>query len=253
MFRRFVAAVLALTVPFAAFAQAAGAVVESLRGVAQAGNAELKLGQRLGSPTSVSTQAGAQAFLRFDDGMTILLAENSLLRIVDFRHSAGSHRAVFELLLGSARVVTGRVAANDPSQFSFRTPQAELRVEDASDFSVALVNPAYVMVNAGRVLAVNGQGMTVLNAGSTWYIASGSSVPAAIATHFIPPAASSSLNNLSAATLSSSPQGGSMAGFEGGGGPTREMNQWLILGLIAAAVIVVVAAQDGDSQTTPQH
>ena len=140
MFRRFVAAVLALTVPFAAFAQAAGAVVESLRGVAQAGNAELKLGQRLGSPTSVSTQAGAQAFLRFDDGMTILLAENSLLRIVDFRHSAGSHRAAFELLLGSARVVTGRVAANDPSQFSFRTPQAELRVEDASDFSVALVN-----------------------------------------------------------------------------------------------------------------
>ena len=252
MFRRFVAAVLALTVPFAAFAQAAGAVVESLRGVAQAGNAELKLGQRLGSPTSVSTQAGAQAFLRFDDGMTILLAENSLLRIVDFRHSAGSHRAAFELLLGSARVVTGRVAANDPSQFSFRTPQAELRVEDASDFSVALVNPAYVMVNAGRVLAVNGQGMTVLNAGSTWFIASGSSVPAAIATHFIPSAASSSLNNLSAAPLSS-PQGGSMVGFEGGGGPAREMHQWLILGLIAAAVIVVVAAQDGDSQTTPQH
>lgn len=252
MFRRFVAAVLALTVPFAAFAQAAGAVVESLRGVAQAGNAELKLGQRLGSPTSVSTQAGAQAFLRFDDGMTILLAENSLLRIVDFRHSAGSHRAAFELLLGSARVVTGRVAANDPSQFSFRTPQAELRVEDASDFSVALVNPAYIMVNAGRVVAVNSQGITVLNAGSTWFIASGSSVPAAIATHFIPPAASSSLNNLSAAT-SSSPQGASMAGFEGGGGPAREMHQWLILGLIAAAVIVVVAAQDGDSQTTPQH
>ena len=252
MFRRFVAAVLALTLPVAAFAQAAGAVVESLRGVAQAGNAELKLGQRLGSPTSVSTQAGAQAFLRFDDGMTILLAENSLLRIVDFRHSAGSHRAAFELLLGSARVVTGRVAANDPSQFLFRTPQAELRVEDASDFSVALVNPAYVMVNAGRVLAVNGQGMTVLNAGSTWFIASGSSVPAAIATHFIPSAASSSLNNLSAVALSS-PQGGSMAGSEGGGGPAREMHQWLILGLIAAAVIVVVAAQDGDSQTTPQH
>ena len=252
MFRRFVAAVLALTVPFAAFAQAAGAVVESLRGVAQVGNVELKLGQRLAAPGSVSTQAGAQAFLRFDDGMTILLGENSLLRIVDFRHSAGSHRAAFELLLGSARVVTGRVAANDPSQFLVRTPQAELKVEDAADFSVALVNPAYIMVNAGRVLAVNGQGITILSAGSTWFIANGNSVPAAIATHFIPPLASSSLNNLSAVPLSS-PQGGSMAGFEGGGGPAREMHQWLILGLIAAAVIVVVAAQDGDSQTTPQH
>ena len=252
MFRRFVAAVLALTLPFAALAQSVGAVVESLRGVAQAGNAELKQGQRLASPTSVSTQAGAQAFLRFDDGMTILLGEDSLLRIIDFRHSAGSHRAVFEFLLGSARVVTGRVAVNDPSQFLIRTPQAELRVADASDFSVALVNPAYVMVNAGRVLAANSQGTTVLSAGSTWFIANSSSVPAAIATNFIPPVASSSLNNLSAATLSS-PQGGSMAGSEAGGGPAREMNQWLILGLIAAALIVVVAAQDGDSQTTPQH
>jgi hypothetical protein len=252
MFRRFVAAVLALTLPFAAFAQT-GAVVESLRGVAQAGNAELKQGQRLTGPTTLSTQAGAQASLRFDDGMQIVLGENTLLRIIDFRHAAGSHRAAFELLLGSARVVTGRVAANDPSQFLFRTPQADLRAEDASvDFSVALVNPAYVMVQAGRVLAVNGQGTTVLNAGRTWFIASASSVPAVISTHFIPPAASSSLNNLSAATLSS-PQGGSMAGFEGGGGPAREMHQWLLLGLIAAAVIVVVAAQDGDSQTTPQH
>ena len=253
MFRRFVAAVLALTLPFAAFAQT-GAVVESLRGVAQAGDAELKQGQRLSGPTTVSTQAGAQASLRFDDGMQIVLAENSLLRIIDFRHAAGGHRAAFELLLGSARVVTGRIAANDPSQFLFRTPQADLRAEDASvDFSVALVNPAYVMVQAGRVLAVNGQGTTVLNAGSTWFIASASSVPAAISTHFIPPAASSSLNNLSAVTLSSSPQGGSMAGFAGVGDAAPEMHRWLILGLIAAAVIVVVAAQDGDSQTTPQH
>ena len=252
MFRRFVAAVLALTLPFAAFAQT-GAVVESLRGVAQAGNAELKQGQRLTGPTTVSTQAGAQASLRFDDGMQIVLGENTLLRIIDFRHAAGSHRAAFELLLGSARVVTGRVAANDPSQFLFRTPQAELKVEHPADFSVALVNPVYVMVQAGRVLAVNGQGTTVLNAGSTWYIASGSSVPATISTHFIPPAASTSLNNLSAVALSSSPQGGSMAGFAGVGDAAPEMHRWLILGLIAAAVIVVVAAQDGDSQTTPQH
>ena len=108
------------------------------------------------------------------------------------------------------------------------------------------------MVQAGRVLAVNGQGTTVLNAGSTWYIASANAVPAEIAAQFIPPAASSSLDNLSAVALSS-PQGGSMAGFGGVGGPPQQMNQWLILGLIAAALIVVVAAQDGDSQATPQH
>jgi ferric-dicitrate binding protein FerR (iron transport regulator) len=252
MLRRFVAAVLALTLPFAAAAQTAGAVVESLRGVAQVGNTAIREGQRLSAPTAVSTQAGAQALLRFDDGMQILLAESSLLRIVDFRYGSGGDRAVFELLRGSARVVTGRVAANDASQFFFRTPQAEFKVEDASDFSVALVNPAYVMVHSGRVVAGNGQGTAVLNAGSTSVIASGNSVPAAIATSAMPPLAASSLNSLSVAALSS-PFGGSMAGFGGVGGAAQAAHQWLILGLIAAAIIVVVAAQDDDNPTTSHH
>ena len=252
MFRRFVAAVLALTLPFAAFAQTAGAVVQSLRGVAQVGDAELKQGQRLAAQTAVSTQAGAQVFLQFDDGMQIVLSENSLLRIVDFRYGAGGDRAVFELLRGSARVVTGRVAANDAAQFFFRTPQAEFKVEDASDFSVALVNPTYVTVHRGRVVAGNGQGTMPLNAGSTSVIASGNSTPAAIAANALPASASSQLNALAAASVSA-PYGGSLAGFGGVGGAAQEVHQWVILGLIAAAVIVVVAAQDDDNPTTSHH
>src|SRR5688572_9798379 len=210
MFRRFVAAVLALTLPFSALAQTAGAVVESLRGVAHVGNAELKQGQRLAAPSAVSTQAGAQAFLLFDDGMQIVLSENSLLRIVDFRHGqGGGDRAVLELLRGSARVVTGRVAANDATQFFFRTPQAEFKVEDASDFSVALWNPAYVRVHSGRVTAGNGQGVTVLTEGSTSMIASGNAVPAPAVASNIPPSVAGAMSNLALASVSS-PYGGTL-------------------------------------------
>jgi hypothetical protein len=175
------------------------------------------------------------------------------LRIVDFRHGGGAgDRAVLELLRGSARVVTGRVAANDASQFFFRTPQAEFKVEDASDFSVALVNPAYVTVHRGRVIAGNGQGTTPLNAGSTSVIASGNSTPAAIAANALPASASSQLNALAAASVHA-PYGGTLAGFGGVGGAAQEVHEWLLLGAVVAAVIVIVAAHDDDTPTTSHH
>ena len=63
----------------------AAAVVESLTGAVQVGDAPVTVGQKVVAPTTVTTGPGAQAFLRFEDGMQIVLGENSLLRVVDFR------------------------------------------------------------------------------------------------------------------------------------------------------------------------
>ncbi|MGH8630952.1 MAG: FecR domain-containing protein, partial [Burkholderiales bacterium] len=181
----------------------AGAVVESLRGGAQAGEAPLARGQRIAAPVAISTEAGAQVFLRFDDGMQIVLDGNSLLRVVDFRYAKGAPegRAVFELLRGAARVVTGAVARDNPKQFFFRTPQTQLTVERPADFTVALVNPAYVTVNAGTVLSSNGWGTVPLSAGSTSAIATNAAAPASIPAASLPPSASSAIGNLSAASV----------------------------------------------------
>ena len=126
MLRMILAGTLALALPLTALA---GAVVDSLRGDVQAAGAPLAAGQKLVAPTAITTGAGAQVFLRFDDGMQIVLSENSLLRMIDyvFTPSGVTDRAVFELLRGSARVVTGKVAANNPKQFFFRTPRSEER------------------------------------------------------------------------------------------------------------------------------
>ncbi len=162
--------VLALALPLAALA---GTVVESFKGEVQAGGAAVKQGQRLVSPTAITTGPGAQVFLKFDDGMQIVLGENSLLRMVDFRYTASNatDRGVFELLRGSARVVTGKIAANNPKQFFFRMPQTQLTIEQPADFTVALVNPAYIAVKSGTVLSSNGYGAVPLGAGSTTGIA----------------------------------------------------------------------------------
>ena len=107
MVRILVAVVLALALPLAA---SAAAVVESVKGTARAGQAALTQGMRFVAPTSVATAAGSQVTLKFDDGMQIVLDENSLLRVLHFRHAEKDvpDGAVFELLSGAARVVTAR-------------------------------------------------------------------------------------------------------------------------------------------------
>ncbi|HWM42183.1 MAG TPA: FecR domain-containing protein [Burkholderiales bacterium] len=248
--------VLALALPLAALA---GTVVESFKGDVQAGGAAVKQGQRLVSPTAITTGPGAQVFLKFDDAMQIVLGENSLLRMVDFRYtpSTATDRGVFELLRGSARVVTGKIAANNPSQFFFRMPQTQLTIQQPADFTVALVNPAYIAVKSGTVLSSNGWGSVPLGAGSTTGIAGNAVAPAAMSASAFPASAASAISNLSVAAVSA-PVGGSAAGVAGtAAGTGAGFAAPLIVGGAAVAAVAAAAAanEDGPSQpsTTTHH
>jgi hypothetical protein len=254
MFRMLIAGVLAFTLPLTALA---AAVVESLSGAVQVGDAPVRVGHKVAVPTSISTGAGAQAFLRFEDGMQIVLGENSLLRVVDFRFTSSgvTNRAVFDLLRGSARVVTGKVASTSPRQFFFRLPQTQLTVERPADFTVALVNPAYVTVNVGSVVSSNTYGVSTLSAGSTSTIATNAAAATTIPTASLPAGASSAMSNLSLASMSA-PSGAAASGVSAGmlGGAAAETPTLLLIGIAAAvAVGVAIVAQDDDSAATPQH
>jgi len=256
MLRTILAGIVALALPLAALA---GAVVESLKGEVQAAGSPVTAGQKLVPPTAITTGPGAQAFLRFDDGMQIVLSENSLLRMIDymFTPSGVADRAVFELLRGGARVVTGKVALNNPKQFFFRTPQTQLTVERPADFTVALVNPAYITVNTGSVLSSNGSGTVPLNAGSTSAIASNAAAPAAISPNAVPSVASSAISNLSVAQVTP-PAGGAASGTAGvaGAAGAAQATTWVLVGLAVAGAIAIVATQDDDDPSpaaTPSH
>lgn len=256
MIRFLVAAVLALALPLTALA---GAVVESLSGGVQAGDAPVTVGQKVVAPTTISTGPGAQVFLRFEDGMQIVLSENSLLRMVDYRFTSSgvTDRAVFDLLRGGARVVTGNIALKAPKQFFFRTPQTQLTVERPADFTVALVNPAYIVVNSGSVLSSNGYGVSSLTAGSTSVIASNAAPVASISAASLPAGASSAMSTLSVASVSA-PAGGAAAGVAAGAaGGGAGLGFALPAVLIGAAVAGVAAAAGNDDspaqQTTTTH
>ena len=251
MIRFLVAAVLALALPLTAFA---AAVVESLTGTAQVGDAgTLTVGQRVVAPTTISTGPGAQAFLRFEDGMQIVLGENSLLRMVDFRftQTGVTNRAVFDLMRGSARVVTGKVAATNPKQFFFRLPQTQLTVERPADFTVALVNPAYVTVNAGSVISSNTYGVSTLTAGTTSTIATNSAAVATIPASSLPPTAASAMGNLSVAAVTPT-AGTASAGVAAGAAGGAGLGVFAPLVVIGAGVAgIAAAASNSDTPSQP--
>jgi hypothetical protein len=199
MARILVVGLLALALPLAA---SAAAVVESLKGTARAGQRVLTQGARFTAPTSIATTPGSQITLKFDDGMQIVLDQNSLMRILHFRQAekGGEDRAVFELLAGAARVVTGKIAAK-PKQFLFNTPYTELTVATPADFSVVLVNPAYIAVREGTLISTNAWGNTTLATGSTTVVESSAAAPATIAASKMPPSAVASMKTLQAAAL----------------------------------------------------
>lgn len=249
MLRILVAGALALALPLTALA---AAVVESVSGAVQANDLPLSKGQKLVPQDAITTGPGAQVFLRFEDGMQIVLSENSRLRMLDFRFASGaSNRAVFDLSRGGARVVTGRIAATNPKQFFFRLPQTELMVERPSDFTVALVNPAYITVNSGAVLASNGYGTSALSAGSTSVIASNAAAVVSIPASSLPASAASAMNTLSVASVSA-PGGaatGLAAGAAGGAGIGFVAP---VLAVGAAAIAGVAAAAANDDETAGQ-
>jgi hypothetical protein len=261
MARILVAGLLALALPLAA---SAAAVVESVKGIARAGQLTLKQGVRFVAPTSISTGAGSQVTLKFDDGMQIVLDQNSLLRILHFRHGEKGvpDSAVFELLAGAARVVTGRIAADNPKLFFFRTEHTELTVERPADFSVVLVNPAYIAVQAGFLISTNGWGTTVLGTGSTTIVESSSAAPAEIAASKMPPSAVASMKTLQTASLGVPASAGLPAGSPAAGAPPTVDTastpglpvSAIIIGVgIAAALIAGGGGGDNGASSTTNH
>jgi ferric-dicitrate binding protein FerR (iron transport regulator) len=255
MIRMFAAAVLALALPLAA---SAAAVVESVKGTVRSGEAPLAQGQRVTAPASIATGAGSQVSLKFDDGMQIVLDQNSLLRVVDFRGTGGGaqDRAVFELLRGGARVVTGRIARDNPLQFFFRTPQAQLMVERPADFSVVLINPAYITVHVGSVLVSNGWGTATLAAGTdTVVVANNNVAPGLVARSAIPGNAAAAMQNLNVASVGL-PAGGSAVGAAATAGTGEGVGFAVPAVLVTLGIAAVAVAKEGDdngSVTPPSH
>jgi hypothetical protein len=252
MLRLLAVAITAVAVPCAALASA---VVETTSGPVLADGAPVFKGQTLLAEANITTGPGAQVLLRFDDGMHVALNENSRLRLVDFRYNRGPNdRVVMDLLQGGARVSTGRVAAANPKQFFLRSPQAQFGVQGPADFAVVLVNPAFLTVNVGTVLASNGAGTVAFGAGATATVATSGALATPIAASAFPQTAASAFGNLQAAAVAApgGASGGALAaGGAAGGAGFGVAGPVVVFG--AAVAGAAGALKSDDASATTHH
>jgi hypothetical protein len=240
---------------FSAQALAEGAIT-SMTGDVRVGNNPALPQQRVLSGSTVTTGIGAQAILKFDDDQQVVLNENTTFRITDFRYRATeprSDRAVFDLLRGALRFISGVVGARNPGVVQLRVPQATIGIR-GTDFMVALVNPAFVNVVSGAVSTTNAGGSVVFGAGSIGQVASASSLAVPVPASALPAAASNAFGKLAAAQVAaavtpaaaSSATAGAATGAAAA--PTAGVGAAIAVGVGAA--VIGTAVNEGGTTTT---
>ncbi len=237
----------------AAFATAvhSAANVQSMRGDVRAGTAKVNANDRITSGASITTGAGAQAVLKFDDGQVVVLNENTTFRVTDFqfqKEKPGGDRAIFDLLRGALRIISGAVASRSQASFQLRVPQSTIGIR-GTDFMVAIVNPAIISVGTGAVGATNAGGTAVFGAGSFGSVASSSTLAVAIPASAVPPAAAAAFGSMGAAP---GVVAGGMAPGAAGGGTVAGMSTGTAVA-VGAVVVIGVAAASEDNATTTHH
>jgi len=151
---------------------AAAGMITNMTGTVQVNGAAVQMGASVDSGAQVSTGKGSAAIVKFMDGTTVTLDENSILRIDKYQYdSKAPARGQSEMTLvsGLMKVVDGEIAKAKPENVIFNTPDGKILVKGTA-FTVysAQVGQAVdhaVAVTEGNVTITVGSQQYVVTAG----------------------------------------------------------------------------------------
>ena len=127
-----------------AWAQATVCEVVALRGEASGDGHALKLGERLAVGAELSTGAQGRVRLRFDDGSTLVLGDNTRLKLDQYEAGGGQPRTASMLLkLG---LIGQQVSPVPGGRWQVRTPSAVTAVR-GTEFMVEVTEDQRTAVN----------------------------------------------------------------------------------------------------------
>ena len=208
--------------------------------------ASVAINQRVVPGTTVTTGPGAQTIIRFDDGHTVVLNENTEFRVTVYsfdKDKPQSDNIVIQLFKGAMRSVSGLIGSRSRNAFALLAPQATIGIR-GTDFMIALVNPAYLSVSQGTIGATNAAGSTDFSAGTTGMVASPTALAVAIPAASLPAAVATSFSSMGSVAI----------GAAGAGAATGAATGGITAGMVAAGVAVVgvaaAAASSNNNSTT---
>lgn len=236
-------ALITFSAAFGANASATG-MLDSLKGdihIVNAGETSTAgaLSARIRAGTTVTTGTGAQAVIRFDDGTIVVLGQHTEMKVIASRFNASdpaSGIAVFNFVTGAMRVVTGRIAEANSTNFAVRTEKASLSARKA-DFSIAS-GSLYLSVSRGSVTASNTGGSVVFNRGEYGLVETVWTRPMPITSAQLPTDVAASFTQFGSVSLASggaATGAGSAVGVTAGSGGSGAAVAAVIAGLAAAA------------------
>ncbi|MBK5104310.1 MAG: FecR domain-containing protein [Burkholderiales bacterium] len=207
--------------------------------------ASVTTGLRVVPGTTVTTGAGAQTIIRFDDGHIVVLTENTEFRVAQYsfdKDKPQSDSIAMRLLKGAMRSVSGLIVSRSRNSFALLAPQATIGIR-GTDFMIALVNPAYLSVLQGSIAATNTAGTATFAAGATATVATATTLAVAIPASALPASVAASFSNLSSVALGA---GAGAASGAATGGVTAGM-----VAAGAAVIAVAVGAASSESSDLP--
>lgn len=113
---------------------------------------------------TVVTGADSEIHIRFEDNAVLALAENSELRISEYRGptNTGGENILLELLSGGLRTITGSFSDNDKNAYELRTPNASIGIR-GTHYEAALGRSGLVVgVYDGGIRVTNQSGSVEL-------------------------------------------------------------------------------------------
>jgi hypothetical protein len=119
----------------------------------------------------VRTAAGSHAQLVMTDEALIALRPESSLRIDDYRYAGAQHggRAVFELMKGGFRSITGIIGRDDKSQYRLSTPTASIGIRGTDHETYVVQAGTYNRVSVGGTYLLSAHGRLDLGPGETGF------------------------------------------------------------------------------------
>lgn len=118
--------------------------------VVRGGKAQaLAVGQPVQQGDQLNTPPGCGAKIKFTDGSTLAIGENTVLTVHTYAQQGTKRTAIFEMLSGILRAIVPR--ASDDSAFAVRTPLAVASVRSTDWMFAAKPDMSQVFVGEGAV------------------------------------------------------------------------------------------------------
>jgi FecR-like protein len=217
-------------------------------------SARVERGMTLPVNSTVTTEANSYAVLKFEDGTVVLLKENTSFHVQSYTYNPKApenSNAIFNLVRGGLRLVTGLVASRNREALRVATSHATIGIR-GTEFTAELVNPLFLGVQVGAVSLTNSAGSILVSAGQFASVAGPTAVGSLVGAGQIPAGA---LQFPKVALPTTAPLPGPPppgpgpigAGAIGGGGVGATA------AVIGAGAAAGVAASGSNNSTTTHH